>query len=112
MAESLSDWEIPEIALKKLAVIREPRIFGFNCFYIAMKRYSVLPSQIHLSIMKYLPTKINLHCSPEIFEEKLRKILHCKHILEIAQEFSVGEGPTHLVYFFFLINICQKFKIM
>lgn len=81
MAESLRDWEIPEITLKKLAVIRESRIFDFNCFYAAMKRYSVLPSQIHLSIMKYLPTKINLHCSPEIFEEKLRKILHCKHIL-------------------------------
>ena len=77
----LKTGEIPEIPLKKLAVIRESRIFDFNCFYLAMKHYSVLPSQFHLSIMKYLPTKINLHCPPEIFEEKLRKFLHCKHIL-------------------------------
>lgn len=81
MAESLRDSEIPEVTLKKLAVIRESRIFDFSCFYIAMKRYSVLPSQFHLSIMKYFPTKINLHCPPEIFEDKLRKFLHCKHIL-------------------------------
>lgn len=42
--------------------------------------------------------KISRHYSTEVLEEKLRKILYCKHTLWIAQEFSCGEGPTHLVY--------------